>query len=327
MDRIESFNKFIDFEIESFNKSLLHKKPINLYAPIKYTLELGGKRLRPLLALLSCDLFDGSIQDVLKPALGLEIFHNFTLLHDDIMDKAPLRRNQPTVHKKWNTDIAILSGDTMFVQSFQYVMQSPEFCLKEVLEIFTKTAIEVCEGQQMDMDFETQSQVSIAQYIKMIELKTSVLLAGSAKIGAVVSGARPEDAQHIYEFGKNLGIAFQLQDDILDVFGSKNLVGKQTGGDIVSNKKTYLLLKTLNIADRYKKEELELWMHTKQVDPNLKIEAVKAIYEYFDVKNLAREELLGFYNKSLAHLEKIPCNKAKKEALTAFTQNLMDREN
>jgi geranylgeranyl diphosphate synthase type II len=326
LNNLTAFKDLIDFELEEFNQSLLNKKPSSLYDPIKYTLDLGGKRMRPLLTLIACDLFDGTISDAVKPALGLEIFHNFTLLHDDIMDKAPLRRNQPTVHKKWNADIAILSGDTMFVQSFQYVMQSPAIHLKEVLEVFTKTAIEVCEGQQMDMDFERQLNVSIPQYIKMITLKTSVLLAGSMKIGAIIGGARAEDAVHIYEFGKNLGIAFQLQDDILDVFGTSHKVGKQTGGDIVSNKKTYLLLKAMDMADRYKKEELQLWMHTTDVDAVEKVEAVKSIYEYLGVKALAEAEMQKYYEKSLTHLNEIPCNQNKKEMLKHFANNLMQRE-
>jgi geranylgeranyl diphosphate synthase type II len=326
LNNLTAFKDLIDFELEEFNKSLLNKKPSSLYDPIKYTLDLGGKRMRPLLTLIACDLFDGTISEAVKPALGIEIFHNFTLLHDDIMDKAPLRRNKPTVHKKWNADIAILSGDTMFVQSFQYVMQSPSQHLKEVLEVFTKTAIEVCEGQQMDMDFETMSNVSIPQYLKMIGLKTSVLLAGSMKIGAIIGGARAEDADHLYEFGKNLGIAFQLHDDILDVFGSSDKVGKQTGGDIVSNKKTYLLLKALDMADRYKKEELQLWMHTTDVDAMEKVEAVKSIYEYLGVKGLAEAEMQKFYEKSLTHLNQIPCNSIKKHQLTKFAENLMQRE-
>jgi geranylgeranyl diphosphate synthase type II len=326
LNNLLAFKDLIDFELEEFNKSLLNKKPSSLYDPIKYTLDLGGKRMRPLLTLIACDLFDGNVSEAIKPALGLELFHNFTLLHDDIMDKAPLRRNQPTVHKKWNSDIAILSGDTMFVQSFQFVMQSPLISLKQVLDVFTKTAIEVCEGQQMDMDFENQSNVSIHQYIKMIGLKTSVLLAGSMKIGAIIGGARDEDAAHIYDFGKNLGIAFQLQDDILDVFGSSDKVGKQTGGDIVSNKKTYLLLKAMDMADRYKKEELQLWMHTTDVDPVEKVASVKAIYEYLGVKALAETEMQKFYEKSLLHLNEIPCNQNKKDQLKLFAENLMQRE-
>ena len=326
MKNLLAFKDLIDFELEEFNKSLLNKKPSSLYDPIKYTLDLGGKRMRPLLTLIACDLFDGNVSEAVKPALGLELFHNFTLLHDDIMDKAPLRRNQPTVHKKWNSDIAILSGDTMFVQSFQFVMQSPLISLKQVLDVFTKTAIEVCEGQQMDMDFENQSNVSIHQYIKMIGLKTSVLLAGSMKIGAIIGGARDEDAAHIYDFGKNLGIAFQLQDDILDVFGSSDKVGKQTGGDIVSNKKTYLLLKAMDMADRYKKEELQLWMHTTDVDPVEKVASVKAIYEYLGVRALAETEMQKFYEKSLLHLNEIPCNQNKKDQLKLFAENLMQRE-
>lgn len=326
MNNLAAFKDLIDFELEEFNKSLLNKKPASLYEPIRYTLDLGGKRMRPLLALIACDLFDGNVSEALKPALGIEVFHNFTLLHDDIMDKAPLRRNKPTVHKKWNADIAILSGDTMFVQSFQYVMQSPPAHLKEVLEVFTKTAVEVCEGQQMDMDFELLSNVSIPNYLKMISLKTSVLLACSMKIGAIIGGARAEDAGHIYEFGKNLGIAFQLHDDILDVFGNSEKVGKQSGGDIVSNKKTYLLLKAMDMADRYKKEELQLWMHTTEVDPKEKVEAVKSIYEYLGVKSLAEAEMQKFYERGLSHLNEIPCNVHKKQQLKSFAEKLMQRE-
>lgn len=323
---LNHFKQLIDFELEEFNQSLKNKKPERLYAPVSYTLDLGGKRMRPLLTLIACDLFDGKLSDAVKPAMGIEIFHNFTLLHDDIMDKAPLRRNQPTVHKKWNADIAILSGDTMFVQSFQYVMQAPAHVLKEVLEIFTKAAIEVCEGQQMDMDFETTTKVSIPLYIKMIGLKTSVLLAACMKIGAVIGGARHEDAEHIYEFGKNLGIAFQLHDDILDVFGQSHKVGKQIGGDIVSNKKTYLLLKAIDMADRYKKEELLMWMNAPEDNAAEKVEAVKAIYEYLGVKALAETEMMKFYDKSLLHLNQIPCNTDKKQQLINFAANLMQRE-
>jgi geranylgeranyl diphosphate synthase type II len=323
---LNHFKELIDFELEEFNKSLAGKRPESLYAPICYTLDLGGKRMRPLLTLIACDLFDGALSEAVKPAMGIEIFHNFTLLHDDIMDKAPLRRNQPTVHKKWNADIAILSGDTMFVQSFQYVMQAPAALLKEVLDVFTKAAIEVCEGQQMDMDFETAPNVSIPQYIKMIGLKTSVLLAACMKIGAIIGGARPEDANHLYEFGKNLGIAFQLHDDILDVFGNSHKVGKQTGGDIVSNKKTYLLLKAMDMADRYKKEELMMWLHASESNAAEKVEAVKAIYEYLGVKALAETEMMKFYDKSLLHLNQIPCNPDKKQQLINFAANLMQRE-
>ena len=203
--------------------------------------------MRPVLLLMACELFDSACEKAIRPAMGIEVFHNFTLLHDDIMDKAPLRRNQPTVHHRWNSDIAILSGDTMFVKSYQLMMQTEDKYMREVLEIFNKTAIEVCEGQQLDMNFETLTNVSIADYLHMITLKTAVLLAGSLQIGAVIGGAKSADARHLYEFGKNIGIAFQLQDDILDVFGDAEKFGKQVGGDILSNKKTFLLLKPLKL--------------------------------------------------------------------------------
>lgn len=326
MNELLAMQELINFEIEEYSSSLRFKKPASLYEPISYTLNLGGKRTRPLLTLMACDLFDGNIKLAINAAVGIELFHNFTLLHDDIMDKAPLRRNMPTVHQKWNSDIAILSGDTLFVQSFQFVMKTPAEHLKEVVDLFAKTAVEVCEGQQLDMDFESQTNVGISSYIKMITLKTSVLLAASMQVGAIIGGARPEDAAHIYEFGKNLGIAFQLHDDILDVFGNSTKVGKQSGGDIVSNKKTYLLLKAMEVADRYRKEELELWMYSTPADPKEKVEAVKSIYEYLGVKNLAEAEMQKYYNKSIEAVDLIPCNKQKKQALKHFAEALMQRE-
>lgn len=326
MIEIAALRDVINAELKQFCDGLKFKSPSNLYDPIAYTMALGGKRMRPLLTLMACDLFDGDINLALKPAVGIEIFHNFTLLHDDIMDKAPLRRNQPTVHKKWNADIAILSGDTMFVQSLQLMCKSPVYCLSEVLSVFNQAAIEVCEGQQMDMDFESLQNVSIPQYMRMITLKTSVLLAASLKVGALIGNARAEDANHLYEFGKNIGIAFQLQDDILDVFGSADKVGKQVGGDIVSNKKTYLLLKAMDMADRYKKEELLLWLQANPDEPNEKVEAVTAIYNYLNVKHLAEAEMQKYYEKALAHLNEIPCNMDKKNKLIAFASSLMQRE-
>jgi geranylgeranyl diphosphate synthase type II len=323
---IAALRDVINAELKQFCDGLKFKSPPNLYDPIGYTIALGGKRMRPMLTLMACDLFDGDINLALKPAIGIEVFHNFTLLHDDIMDKAPLRRNQPTVHKKWNADIAILSGDTMFVQSFQLMCKAPNHCLSEVLNVFNQAAIEVCEGQQMDMDFESLQNVSIPQYMRMITLKTSVLLAASLKVGALIGNARPEDANHLYEFGKNIGIAFQLQDDILDVFGSADKVGKQVGGDIVSNKKTYLLLKAMDMADRYKKEELLLWLQVNPDEPNEKVEAVTAIYNYLNVKHLAEAEMQKYYQNALAHLHEIPCNEDKKNKLITFAASLMQRE-
>ena len=239
------FRELVESELA---KLKLDGRPARLYEPIRYMLSLGGKRLRPVLLLMTNELFNGRIEEVINPALGIEVFHNFTLLHDDIMDKAPLRRSMETVHSKWNSDIAILSGDTMFVQSCMLMMKTNMDCMEDIMQVFFKTAIEVCEGQQSDMDFESMNDVSIDDYLHMISQKTAALIACSAFIGARCAGAEKKDADLMYDFGKNLGLAFQLHDDILDVYGEKDKFGKQVGGDIISNKKTFLLLSALNEA-------------------------------------------------------------------------------
>lgn len=319
--------------------------------------------MRPLLTLLACDLFDGNVNDALNPALGIELFHNFSLIHDDIMDNAPLRRNKPAVHQKWNSNIAILSGDAMLVKAYELICSSglyPELnstkqnpgsssglnprssglhpehksanlhsdCIVEVLKIFNETALHVCEGQQLDMNYEKLSSVSIAQYIKMIELKTAVLLAGALKIGAIIAGARPEDAERIYGFGKNIGVAFQLQDDILDVYADESKFGKQKGGDIIANKKTFLLLKSIELAklNPYKKEELQQWIHAPQFDPQQKVEAVTAIYDFLNVRKIAHNEVMSYYDKGIKLLNEIPGNESKKKNLTALVESLINRE-
>ena len=233
--------------------------PSELFEPIKYTMSLGGKRIRPLITLLSCDMFGGQIEDAIYPAVGLETFHNFTLIHDDILDNALLRRGKPTVFKKWNTNRAILSGDTMFALSYNYFFKTKESFILPVLQIFNKTAIEVCQGQQYDMNFETEKAVSIENYLEMIRLKTAVLLGACAKIGAIIGKASDEDATKIYNFAENLGTAFQLKDDILDLYSDQEVFGKKNGGDIISNKKTYLYLKALELSDKEQKETLEHW--------------------------------------------------------------------
>ena len=235
-------------EAEINNTSYL-KDPENLYSPIEYTMEFGGKRIRPILLLISYQLFNDNIERAFSPAKAIEIFHNFTLLHDDIMDKAPLRRGKITVHKKWNNNIAILSGDVMMIHAYKLLTQVESKYLKTILNIFNKAAIEVCEGQQWDMDFESTDDVLLIDYMKMIEFKTAVLLAASLKIGAVLADANDKDQNHLYEFGLNMGIAFQLKDDLLDVFGTSKLFGKKIGGDILANKKTFLYLKALQISD------------------------------------------------------------------------------
>lgn len=302
--------------------------PKELYEPISYIMSLGGKRLRPVLVFLAADIFDGDTSKALHPALAIELFHNFTLVHDDLMDKAPLRRNQPTVHEKWNNNIAILSGDAMMVRAYQELCLADPAMLPQLLEIFSDTAVKVCEGQQYDMNYESMTKVSIQQYIKMIELKTAVLLGGALKIGAVIGKAREEDAQRLYDFGKHIGIAFQLQDDILDVYADAAKFGKQKGGDIIANKKTYLLLKAIEMAEsnRYMKEELHQWIAAPHFDAKEKVEAVINIYNFLNVKELARTEMQKHYELALTFLKDIPVAEDKKQSLVAFAESLMVRE-
>jgi len=258
--------------------------------------------------------------------LGVEVFHNFTLLHDDIMDNAPLRRSKPTVHEKWNSNIAILAGDAMFVEACQLVMNAPTKSVKEVMQVFTKTALEVCEGQQYDMDFESMDQVTIDQYIDMIRLKTAVLLGASLKMGALVADASLSDANHLYDFGVNLGIAFQLQDDILDVYGDADHFGKQVGGDILANKKTYLLITALEKAQGEIKSELLNWISSNDKLDN-KVNAVTEIYNKLNVRQLAEEKMQELYQDALLHLDAIPIADSSKQPLKDLADSLMNRKN
>ena len=313
------------------NKEIAEKQypnsPVELYEPIRYLMALGGKRMRPALLLLACDLFDGSIINALKPAVGIEMFHNFTLMHDDIMDKAPLRRGSSTVHEKWNESIAILSGDVMLVEAYQLMMSVEDTIVRVVLNIFSETAAGVCQGQQIDMNFESLGDVTLNDYLEMIRLKTAVLLAGSLKIGALIGNAKPEDADALYRFGENLGLAFQLQDDILDVYGDPEKFGKQVGGDILSNKKTFLLIKALELAGELENEELTYWLNEEDPEAQAKIYAVTDIYNRLGVRQLAEHQMNTFAEKALSALEKIDVNREKKDALRAFAEQLLVREN
>lgn len=302
--------------------------PKELYEPIRYIMSLGGKRLRPVLVCLGCDFFDGITDMAISAAVAVEVFHNFTLVHDDLMDNAPLRRNQQTVHEKWNNNIAILSGDAMMIASYQELCKVNSPHLLQLISTFSETAIKVCEGQQLDMNYEKSQKVSIQQYLKMIELKTAVLLGASLKLGAIIGNAREEDADQLYEFGKHIGIAFQLQDDILDVYADEKKFGKQKGGDIIANKKTYLLLKAIEIAEgnRYMKEELYLWINAPQFNAAEKIEAVTNIYNFLNVKELARMEMKKHYETALSCLNNIPVSQEKKQVLIDFAESLMTRE-
>ena len=323
MFNYSSLLEIVNKELQNCN---LIKEPKELYEPIEYILSIGGKRLRPVLMLMAYNLFSDNIQNAIKPALGLEIFHNFTLLHDDIMDKSEKRRNKPTVHKKWSENIAILSGDAMSILAYKFICSCENSKLPQVLDVFTKTALQVCEGQQFDMNFETSQNVSIEEYLKMIELKTSVLLAGSLKIGAIIGNADAEDANNLYDFGINIGLAFQLQDDILDVYGDTDKFGKNIGGDIVSNKKTFLLLKAMEVANAEKREELLKWINLKEFDRSEKIEAVTSIYKEFKVKELAEDLKNEYFEKSLINLDKIKSPNSRKIHLLSISKKLMNRE-
>jgi geranylgeranyl diphosphate synthase type II len=302
------------------------ENPCDLYDPIRYTLGLGGKRMRPALVVLSCLGVGGTLEAALKPALGVEVFHNFTLLHDDIMDDAPLRRNKATVHAKWNANIAILSGDVMFAEAFRLISEAPLVCLKNVIDVFLKAAIEVCEGQQWDMDFELRSDVSIDEYLNMIRMKTAVLLGASLEIGALCGNADSETASKLYAFGTNLGIAFQLQDDLLDVYGDPDKFGKRVGGDIVSNKKTFLKLKALEKAPADLKTELEHWYSSKVFDDKEKINAVRKVFNELHIRQETEVCMEDYYNAALASLDDISFNTNYKEQLVAMAGALMQRE-
>jgi geranylgeranyl diphosphate synthase type II len=301
-------------------------EPQNLYTPIEYVLSLGGKRIRPVAALLACQLFDPDIRKALYPALAIEVFHNFTLLHDDIMDKAEMRRNKPTVHIKWNDNTAILSGDAMLIKAYQLLAKCDPSVLKKVLDIFSRTSVEVCEGQQYDMEFEQREDVSLEDYLKMIRLKTAVLLAGSLKIGAICGGASKEDTEYLYQFGINIGISFQLWDDYLDVYGNPDVFGKNIGGDISNNKKTFLLINALEKADAGSRKELRNWINDKKADRNEKIKAVTDIYNKLDIPELTLHAVHSYYEQGLALLKKVSIPEERKKELYTFTQNLLERD-
>ncbi len=318
------FQAFIEKEISLLD---FPTSPPELYEPIRYMLSLGGKRLRPCLVLMSNELFGGDAEKIINPALGIEVFHNFTLLHDDIMDRAPLRRRKATVHTKWNSNIAILSGDTMFVKSCQLMMQVEENYRSEILGIFLKTAMEVCEGQQIDMNFEKRDNVTIPEYIDMISLKTAVLLGCSLQIGAVLAGADKADARHMYDFGKNLGIAFQLHDDVLDLYAESDKFGKQVGGDILANKKTILLLLALASTNESEVSQLKkLLADSDFVDSTRKVNAVRDIFERLDIRRKAEQEMEKYFQLATNDFQKVQVDPTKKEALTELAESLMVRE-
>ncbi|MCX6232294.1 MAG: polyprenyl synthetase family protein [Bacteroidetes bacterium] len=300
--------------------------PPLLYEPINYTLSQGGKRMRPMLTLLACEMFGGNIENAVYPSIGLEIFHNFTLLHDDIMDKAPIRRGKETVYKKWNINIAILSGDTMFALAYEYMLKTDSHFISRILPVLNQTAIEVCEGQQYDMNFETDGDITIADYIEMIRLKTAVLLGASLKIGAIVGGADDVNANHIYDFGINIGLAFQLKDDLLDVYADVEKFGKITGGDIVTNKKTFLYLKAFDLANETQSERLQHLFNLPETEHNAKVNGVKALYDELNIEQLCKEEMQRYYEKAFTALDKINVSNQQKQELMDFAEQLIGRE-
>lgn len=294
--------KITESEISLQNYSV---EPRKLYEPIGYILSLGGKRIRPVFTLLACNLFSSEIKSAIPAAIALETFHNFTLIHDDVMDNSPMRRKMPTVHTKWNTNVAILSGDAMSIKAYENLEKLDVKHLPEVLKVFNRTALEVCEGQQYDMDFETQQNVQVDEYLKMIELKTSVLIAACMKIGAIIGGAKSKDADLLYEYGRNIGLAFQLQDDYLDVYGDSAVFGKSIGLDILCNKKTFLLISALEAAKGDVLAKLNYFLNTKNINPDEKIAGVTEIYNSLNVKELSElkiSEYFGLANKLLSEL-------------------------
>lgn len=322
MKTIEKYQELIVNQIDLFEKN---RGDLALYDPVSYILSIGGKRLRPVLTLIGTDLFDGNIEDSYQSALGIEMFHNFTLLHDDIMDDAPLRRGMDTVHEKWDVNAAILSGDVMFVEAFVKVTSCKTKYLRSVLDLFNVTATEVCEGQHLDMEFETRKDVTIPEYIEMIKLKTSVLVGCALKLGAILADATDEQANLIYDFGLNLGVAFQIQDDILDVFGDAELFGKQVGGDILANKKTYLLLKALENANQAQGIELNNWLTKTDYNAEQKVEAVTSLFVDLKVKEQAEQVMWSYYDIAIESLNKLNLNKEKHTYLLDFAQGLMER--
>lgn len=301
------------------------RQPKSLYEPIQYVLSLGGKRIRPTLMMLAYNLYQEDPEKILPQACALETYHNFTLLHDDLMDKADVRRGHPTVHVKWDANTAILSGDTMLLMAFQRMMQCPEDKLQAVLDVFTETTLEIDEGQQYDISFETRNDVREEEYIEMIRLKTSVLLACALKIGAILGGASKADAENLYKFGEQIGLAFQLQDDFLDVYGDPKVFGKAIGGDILCNKKTFMLINAFNKADESQRKELEQWVNAVNPDPQEKIAAVTTLYNNIGINRLAEERIRHYFNESRKYLDAVQVPEERKQELRVYADRMMKR--
>lgn len=320
----------IDTLVSELNKEIkglqFGSYPAELYEPIEYILSLGGKRMRPLLTLLAYCIKKDDWENILKPAIAVEVFHNFTLLHDDIMDKAPLRRGKPTVHSKWNDNVAILSGDTMMIQAYELLLEAKTDNLSYILKLFNRCAVEVCEGQQLDMNFESESSIEELDYINMIMLKTAVLLGFSLELGGLLGGMSHEEASKLRNFGIHMGIGFQLKDDLLDVYGDQKKFGKQIGGDIIANKKTFLLIKALELANNDQKIALTQLIEKENFDPQEKVETVKGIYDAIGIKELTEEKMNQFFDKAFNSLDQLEAPAESFEELKEFAKIIIERE-
>ena len=311
---------------ESLDALPYDRCPSSLYEPIRYVLSLGGKRIRPVLMLLGYQLFHDQPEQIMMQALGLETYHNYTLLHDDLMDNASLRRGHATVHCKWDANTAVLSGDSMLVLAYQRMAQCDSRHLPAVMELFTETALEIGEGQQYDMDFETRNDVTEEEYIEMIRLKTSVLLACALKMGAILADASEEDAKLLYQFGEKVGLAFQLQDDLLDVYGDEKVFGKAIGGDITSNKKTYMLINAVNRANQQERTELMRWIEAKDFDRQEKIEAVTRLYDAIGIRQLCEQKINSYFEEAKQYLDQVSVSEVRKQPLRQYTAEMVHRE-
>ena len=320
---IEKYFSILD---QTITKEKFGKDPESLYEPIRYLMKLGGKRLRPMLTLFSYSLYKSDVKNIARYAIAVEAFHNFTLMHDDIMDKAPLRRGNLTVHKKWNVNTAILSGDVMLVKVYELFSSLEGDKLKQVLKSFNRCAAEVCEGQQWDMEFETTKRVVEADYLNMIRLKTAVLLVFSLELGAILGEASENDRQALREFGINIGIGFQLKDDLLDAFADPKKFGKQVGGDIIANKKTYLLIKALEAAKGKTRIELNEWLASRKFNKQAKVDAVKNIYEKLEIAKLTEQKINHYFKKGFQNLDKLSVNSPMKERLRSYAETLIARQ-
>ena len=311
---------------EALDNLVYDRQPASLYDPIRYVLSIGGKRVRPVLMLLTYNLYKDDPLSIMSQSIGLETYHNFTLLHDDLMDNADMRRGHETVHKKWDANRAILSGDTMLLQAFERVEECDPTKLPDVFKVFIQTTLEIGEGQQLDVEFETRNDVTEDEYIEMIRLKTSVLLACACKVGAIMAGASADDTDNLYKFGEKLGLAFQLQDDLLDVYGDPAVFGKNIGGDITSNKKTYMLINAYNLATPAQREELTKWIEAKEFDRNEKVAAVTKLYNEIGIRKLCEQKMEQYYQESLVYLAKVNVSEERKAELKAYAADMMKRQ-